>query len=45
MVREFHSSILEGRQPSMSGAEGAADLALVLAAYESMESGQPVVLR
>ena len=45
MVREFHSSIREGRQPSMSGAEGAADLALVLAAYESMESGQPVVLR
>ncbi|MCY3692418.1 MAG: Gfo/Idh/MocA family oxidoreductase [Chloroflexi bacterium] len=43
MVREFHSSIREGRQPSMSGAEGAADLALVLAAYESMESGRPVI--
>ncbi len=44
MVREFHSSIREGRQPSMSGAAGAADLSLVLAAYESMQSGQPVIL-
>ena len=44
MVREFHSSIREGRQPSMSGAEGTADLSLVLAAYESMESGQPVII-
>ena len=44
MVREFHQSILEGRQPAMGGAEGAADLAMVLAAYESIESGQPVIL-
>lgn len=44
MLREFHSSIREGRQPSMSGAEGAADLTLVLAAYESIESGLPVMI-
>ena len=44
MVREFHQSILERRQPSMDGAEGAADLSLVLAAYQSMQSGQPVIL-
>ena len=44
MVREFHSSIREGRQPSMDGAEGSADLSLVLAAYQSMQSGQPVIL-
>lgn len=44
MVREFRNSIREGRQPSMSGAAGAADLALVLAAYESIESGRPVIL-
>lgn len=44
MVREFHGSIREGRQPSMSGAEGAADLAMVLAAYESIHSGLPVIL-
>ncbi len=42
MVREFHRSIREQGAPAMSGAEGAADLALVLAAYESMASGQPV---
>ncbi len=42
MVREFMSSIVEGRPPAMSGADGLADLALVLAAYESMETGLPV---
>ena len=44
MVREFHRSIVEGRQPAMDGAEGMADLSLVLAAYESMNFGQPVML-
>ena len=44
MVREFRSSILEGRPPAMTGADGLADLALVLAAYESMETGLPVSL-
>ena len=42
MVREFRSSIREGRPPAMSGAGGLADLALVLAAYESMATGLPV---
>jgi len=45
MVREFHSSIREGRRPAMTGADGLADLALVLAAYESMETGLPVTVR
>ena len=44
MVREFRSSILEGRPPAMTGADGLADLALVLAAYESMATGLPVSL-
>ena len=42
MVREFRSSIIEGREPAMTGREGMADLALVLAAYQSMETGLPV---
>ena len=42
MVREFRSSVLEGRRPAMTGEDGLADLALVLAAYESMETGLPV---
>ncbi len=42
MVREFRSSIREGRRPAMTGEDGLADLALVLAAYESMETGKPV---
>ena len=44
MVREFRSSIVEGRAPAMTGADGLADLALVLAAYQSMETGLPVSL-
>ena len=43
-VREFHRSILERRQPEMTGRDGMADLALVLKAYESMESGLPVTV-
>ncbi len=42
MVREFRQSIIEGQEPAMSGAEGIADLTLVLKAYESMELGRPV---
>ena len=44
MVREFRQSIIEGREPAMSGVEGIADLTLVLKAYESMELGRPVSL-
>ena len=45
MVQEFRQSILEGREPSMSGAGGIDDLALVLKAYESVEVGVPLPLR
>ena len=45
MVREFHRSILEGRRPAMTASEGTADLALVLRAYESMETGLPVTVQ
>ena len=44
MVREFHRSIREGREPAMPGREGIADLRLVLKAYESMETGRPARL-
>ncbi len=44
MVREFRDSIREGRQPEVSGAAGLDDLAVVLKAYESMETGQQVPL-
>ena len=42
MVREFRSSIVEGRAPATTGEAGLADLALVLAAYEAMATGLPV---
>lgn len=44
MVWEFRNSIREARQPEVSGAAGLDDLAVVLKAYESMASGQPVTL-
>ena len=42
MVREFRLSIQEGRQPAMTGEEGARDVALVEACYQSMRTGAPV---
>ncbi len=42
MVREFQQSVQEGRAPAMTGDEGARDVALVRAAYESMRTGIPV---
>ncbi|MCS5669870.1 MAG: Gfo/Idh/MocA family oxidoreductase [Dehalococcoidia bacterium] len=44
MVLEFRRSILEGTEPSMTGEEGMKDLALVLKAYESVQSGSPAEL-
>ena len=44
MVREFRSSILEGREPLTSGEEGIQALSVVLKAYESMERGVSVEL-
>ena len=42
MVREFRSSVREGRTPAMTGEEGMRDVALVEACYTSMRSGAPV---
>ena len=39
MVREFKDSVAEDREPLMSGWEAMKDLAVVLAAYESMSRG------
>ena len=43
MAREFRQSVQEGRAPAMTGDEGATDVALVQAAYESMRTGSPVL--
>ena len=42
MVLEFRRSILEDSEPAMTGEEGLKDLAMVLKAYESARSGQPL---
>ena len=42
MVSEFKRSIMEESEPAMTGEEGLKDLALVLKAYESVQSGLPV---
>ena len=42
MVREFRRSVQEGRPPAMTGEEGARDVALVEACYQSMRTGVPV---
>ncbi len=42
MLREFRASIVEDREPAMSGPEAIRDLAVVLAAYESASSGDEV---
>jgi predicted dehydrogenase len=41
---EFRSSILEDREPAMSGQQGVNDLAVVLAAYRSIQEGREVAL-
>ena len=42
MVREFRLSVQENRPPAMTGEEGARDVALVQACYESMRTGAPI---
>jgi predicted dehydrogenase len=42
MLREFVAAASAGRTAEMDGREGRRDLALVLAAYESLKTGQPV---
>lgn len=44
MVREFRQSILDDREPEMSGEEALKDLAIVLAAYKSADGGGEVSL-
>ena len=40
MVREFRDSIREDREPAMSGDQALTDIAVVLAAYESVTEGR-----
>jgi len=42
MLSEFVEAVRAARDPEMDGIEGRRDLALVLAAYRSVETGQPV---
>ena len=42
MAREFRQCVQQGRRPAMTGEEGARDVALVQAVYESMRLGTPV---
>ena len=44
MIKEFRDSVLEDREPAMSGEEGLRDLAVVLGAYQSAELGREVLL-
>ncbi|MYC29101.1 MAG: Gfo/Idh/MocA family oxidoreductase [Chloroflexi bacterium] len=44
MVREFEASISGGRAPETSGEEGLNDLKLVLAAYDSAQTGKEIRL-
>ena len=44
MVKEFRQSILEDREPEMSGEEALKDLAIVLAAYKSADEGGEISL-
>lgn len=45
MVEEFVAAIREGREPAVTGEDGAFALEVTLAAYESAASGQPVALK
>lgn len=42
MLAEFVTAVRGGRDPEMDGRDGRRDLALVLAAYGSLRTGQPV---
>lgn len=44
MLTEFIDAITQGRQPVPSGRDGLRALEVVLAAYESIESGRPVAV-
>jgi predicted dehydrogenase len=42
LLAEFVGAVTAGHPPEMGGREGRRDLALVLAAYQSLKTGQPV---
>ena len=44
MVLEFRRCILDESEPAMTGEEGLRDLAMVLKAYESVQTGLPIEL-
>jgi predicted dehydrogenase len=44
MVGEFIAAIREGRQPAVTGYDGYKAMEIALAAYRSVETGQPVRL-
>ena len=44
LVEEFVAAIREEREPAITGEDGLKALEIVLAAYESAETGQPVKL-
>jgi len=43
-LREFVESILENRPPAITGEDGRAAVALAIAAYKSLETGEPVTV-
>jgi predicted dehydrogenase len=45
MLRDFVAAVREGRDPEISGEEGVREVAVVEAAYESVETGEPVPVR
>ena len=44
MLAELRDCTVEGREPKMTGEDGLRDLAVVLAAYRSAATGQPVLM-
>ena len=44
MLMDFRDSILQDREPTMTGEEALLDLAVVLGAYESIREGREVAL-
>ncbi|MCS7191974.1 MAG: Gfo/Idh/MocA family oxidoreductase [Armatimonadetes bacterium] len=44
-LREFVESIVENRKPAITGEDGRAAVALAVAIYKSMETGNPISLR
>jgi predicted dehydrogenase len=45
MISEFISAIRDGREPSITGVDGLRAVEVVLAAYDSARTGQPVQIQ